>query len=105
MIHELKTDPVAYDDVERGVKLFEIRLNDRDFQRGDSLYLRRTQHTGVEMQNGEPLVYTGKGLIVEVLHVMSGPLYGLQAGWVIMSIKLAYCECPHCAKPSAATPA
>lgn len=87
MIHELKTDPAAFDAVKRGLKTFEIRRDDRGFQIGDGLYLRETQHSGLEMLNGEPLIYTGESLFVHVFHILRGPVYGLHAGWVIMSVK------------------
>jgi hypothetical protein len=38
--HELKTWPEFYEEVERGRKTFEIRLNDREFGIGDVLWLR-----------------------------------------------------------------
>lgn len=85
-LHELKTDPLTFDEVWQGRKRFEIRLNDRDFKDGDVLRLRRTQNTGAEMANGAPLVYTGLALEATVLHVMHGPIYGLADGWVVMSI-------------------
>lgn len=34
-IHELKIWPEFYDDVEKGIKLSELRVNDRDYQPGD----------------------------------------------------------------------
>lgn len=39
-VHELKTIQPFFDDVARGIKTFEIRLNDRGFQAGDILLLR-----------------------------------------------------------------
>lgn len=87
MIHELKTDPEAFDAVAARLKRLELRLNDRDFMPGDQLYLRRTLHTGEAMRNGAPLVFTGEALLVAVLHVLRGPIYGLLEGWVIMSIE------------------
>lgn len=86
MNHELKTDPDAYDDVRIGIKKFEIRKKDRDFRVGDILVLQETKHTGAQMADGAPLVYTGDELRVLVTHIMQGPIYGLADGWVIMSI-------------------
>ena len=40
-IHELKLDTFYFDDVKSGVKTFEIRKNDRDYQVGDLLSLSR----------------------------------------------------------------
>ncbi|NLT85663.1 MAG: DUF3850 domain-containing protein [Leuconostoc sp.] len=40
-IHELKLDTFYFDDVKSGVKTFEIRKNDRDYQIGDLLSLSR----------------------------------------------------------------
>jgi hypothetical protein len=86
--HELKTDPAVWDDVDAGRKTFEIRLNDRDYQPGDGLLLRKTRYTGWEMKEaGYPLEYIGAPLRRVVTHVLRGPVYGLAAGWAILSIK------------------
>lgn len=39
--HELKLDTKFFDDVKSGKKNFEIRKNDRDFENGDILVLKR----------------------------------------------------------------
>jgi hypothetical protein len=51
--HELKTWPAYFDAVERGDKMFEVRLDDRNFAVGDVLRLRewcptRGDYTGRE---------------------------------------------------------
>ncbi len=87
MNHELKTDPEVFDAVAAGLKTFEIRKDDRGYQVGDTLRLRKTRYTGAEMAAGKPLEYTGDELEVSVSHILRGPLYGLQEGWVILSIR------------------
>lgn len=87
MIHELKTDPEPFDAVASGQKTFEVRRNDRDFQVGDTLRLCRTRYTGLEMQTGALLEYTGQTVIRTVTHVLRGPAYGIAAGFVILSLK------------------
>lgn len=87
MKHILKTDPEVFNDVYYGRKNFEIRKNDRNFEVGDLLLLRQTVHTGKEMQQGLPLEYTGWELRARVKYILSGPIYGLMDGWVIMSIE------------------
>lgn len=84
--HDLKTDAYVFEEVVRGRKLFEIRKNDRGFQCGDLLRLRETRLTGAEMAAGEPLIYTGREIIVRVIGILHGPKYGLAEGWCIMSI-------------------
>jgi hypothetical protein len=89
VLHELKTDPIPFSHVYEGLKLFEIRRDDRTpvYAIGDRLNLRETHWTGLEMKDqGKPLEYTGREIIVKVLHVMRGPVYGVQDGWIIMSI-------------------
>ena len=82
--HELKTDPAVYDAVASGAKTHEIRRNDRDFQVGDTLLLRKTRYTGHQMHmRALPLEYTGDECTRVVSHVLDG--YGLQDGWVILS--------------------
>lgn len=83
---DLKTDPEVFAEVLADRKKFEIRWDDRSYRHGDTLVLRETKHTGAQMKAGAPLEYTGRECIRAVVGVMHGPLYGLAAGWVIMSI-------------------
>jgi hypothetical protein len=85
--HELKTDPDVFDAVAAGRKTFEIRKDDRGYQEGDGLHLRRTKHTGRTMSVGVPLIYTGEECRCVVTHILRGPVYGLADGWAILSIK------------------
>ena len=87
MQHTLKTDREIFKAVQDGHKTFEIRKDDRGYQFGDILTLCETRYTGEEMKIGKPLEYTGAAIDVEVLHILRGPIYGLEKGWVIMSIK------------------
>lgn len=85
--HELKTDPAAFQAVLDGVKTYEIRRNDRGFAVGDALVLRETRHSGGMMALGAPLEYTGRELTRCISHMLTGPIYGLEAGWSILSIQ------------------
>lgn len=51
-IHDLKTLPEYYDAVDKGVKTYELRFDDRNYAVGDMLILR-------EWQDGK---YTGRKL-------------------------------------------
>ncbi len=83
--HVLKADPEAFEAVRLRLKRAEIRLNDRGYALGDELEQHETLHTGQEMRNGAPLVFTGRVQVHVVTHVQSG--YGLADGWVILSIE------------------
>jgi hypothetical protein len=84
--HELKTDSEVFRAVLDGTKTYEIRKNDRGFAVGDMLVLRETLHTGRDMAMGSPLVYTGREVVRRVSHMLTGPIYGLAAGWSILSL-------------------
>jgi len=85
-VHELKTDPKVFAGSAAGLKTFEIRMDDRDFQEGDELLLRETVSTGEEMKDGKPLEYTGRVISQRITHILRGPVYGLQQGWAILSV-------------------
>ncbi len=74
--HEIKCETEYYQDVERGIKKFELRLNDRHYLAGDMVTL-------VEVVNGTK---TGRYLPpVEIKYVISGSLYGLKKGWCVFN--------------------
>lgn len=73
--HRLKTLPHMFDAVRDGIKSFEIRRNDRGFQAGDILFLRKYDPTHRGYLDDEPLVR-------RVTYVLNG--FGLDAGFVVM---------------------
>ena len=45
-VHYLKIKPEYYKDIDRGLKTFELRKNDRDFKVGDILMLIKLDGEG-----------------------------------------------------------
>jgi uncharacterized protein YqfB (UPF0267 family) len=85
VIHNLKCWTEYYQMIEKGLKTFELRKNDRDFRVGDILRLHEWDNHAV--------LYTLDSLCVEVLHILfsdyeGGEIEGLQKGYVIMQIRL-----------------
>ena len=73
--HYLKTETEYYQAVEKELKKFELRKNDRDFKIGDMLYLEETV-------NG---TYTGRKLEPkEIKYILLGGKYGLEEGHCIV---------------------
>ena len=81
MIHELKTWPEYFKDVAAGIKTFELRKNDRDFQVGDELVLKE--------YDPKEDKYSGRYRTVLVMNVFRGDgTWGLMEGYCIMDIAL-----------------
>lgn len=77
-VHYLKIKPQYFKDIERGVKTFELRKNDRDFQVGDVLMLIKLDDEGNE---------TDYVIRVKVTYILKDcPQYGLQDGYAILGI-------------------
>jgi len=84
MTHNLKIEERFADAIVNGTKTFEIRKNDRGYQKGDlivfaSITTRDTQY--YEMKTNHPI---GKN-IYQITYVLSG--WGLQNGYVALAIK------------------
>lgn len=77
--HELKIWPGFLAAIESGEKTFEIRRDDRRFRPGDTLRLREWIPNSKE--------YTGKQIEVQVIYILCDPFFGLQPGFVCMSIR------------------
>ncbi len=96
-MHELKCYPEHFDPVARGVKTVELRLNDRNYQVGDTLFLREY----------EPLerAYTGRTAHAAITHIVSGGEW-LSPGYVALSIRAGAVNrsrdfiCEECGRPT-----
>jgi ParB family chromosome partitioning protein len=77
--HHLKTWPTQFEAVLLGVKTFEYRRNDRDFETGDTLVLCEFDpHTSR---------YSGRRFHVLVTYIIHGSQFGIPAGFCVMGVK------------------
>jgi len=74
--HNLKTIEPFFSDTWFGNKTFEIRLNDRDFKKGDILFLMR--------HNTLPK----KSIACRVKYIMDDPEY-VKEGYIVMGIEIS----------------
>jgi hypothetical protein len=77
--HRLKTWPVGFQAISLGLKTYEVRVDDRGFKVGDTLYL--------EEWNPASERYTGRSLAREVSYISRGPEWGLPEGVVVMALQ------------------
>jgi hypothetical protein len=78
MNHILKIWPQYYEPLLEGDKTFEVRQNDRGFQRGDALWF-------VEVSSDEPHIPTGRRATATVSYVHSG--LGMDPGYVSLGLR------------------
>ncbi len=97
VVHDLKTWPVYFDAVKRGEKTFEVRRDDRGFQKGDTVRLLRTRED-------DPLVVEyhykrGAGpvhvLEREITWILTGGQFGIEPGYVVLGLSRALDEASH----------
>lgn len=79
MIHELKTWPLFYKRIFTCQKNFEIRKDDRGFEINDRLNLKEFDPVTNE--------YTGRSCFRTITYILRGGEFGLESGYVIMSIE------------------
>jgi len=76
--HILKTWKPYFEDTLNGIKTFEYRLNDRDYQVGDILVLREVD------KNLKP---TGRQFSVEVTYILKD-FFHLNSEYCVMSVRI-----------------
>ena len=76
--HDLKTETEYYQASERGEKDFEVRKNDRNFKKYDTVTL-------VELVQGIP---TGRKLdTAEIIYIIYGGQFGIDPDYCVMQLK------------------
>lgn len=78
--HELKTWPDPYEAVFTGRKHFEYRKDDRGFQVGDLLLLRKWDPTTSEYFTNSTVLRRS------VTYIARGPNFGIPDGYCVMSL-------------------
>jgi len=77
--HELKCHPPFFLDMKLYEKGFDVRYNDRNYQVGD-LLIQKEYLPDLK-------IYTGNSLTQKVVYIVPGGQFGIEAGYVAMSVK------------------
>jgi hypothetical protein len=77
MKHTLKIEPKYAERIVSGEKKFEVRLNDRDYQKHDIIVLHPNYKAGDEPKY--------KCITADIEYIHSG--YGLQENFVVLGLK------------------
>lgn len=83
-VHVLRIWPEYFKAIFLMQKKFEIRKDDRNFQVGDFLHLQEWEPT--EELEGR---YTGDSLMRKIGYIFKGGSFGVQEGYVILSLDQA----------------
>ena len=78
MIHELKTVQPYFNDVDLGIKTFEVRKNDRNFKPGDLMILKE-----YDLINN---LYSGREIKCIITYELNNAIY-CKEGYVIIGFK------------------
>jgi hypothetical protein len=85
--HVLKTWGRYWDRVASGEKTFEVRRDDRGFQKGDILVLRRTEDdTPYQCSPGADGRFSYRDLRKRVAWILTGGQFGIEPGYVVMAL-------------------
>jgi Domain of unknown function (DUF3850) len=78
-VHRLKTWVPYFDAVVSGAKPFEVRRDDRGFQRGDRVRL-------IEVTRAVFPRPTGREAEAEITYVLTGGQFGIEPGYVVLGL-------------------
>ncbi len=84
--HRLKTLSPYWDAINRGEKNFEVRRDDRGFQKGDILLLEKYDGA-YYVKEGHSLSSPIATIRAEVTYVLTGGQLGIEPGYVVMGLR------------------
>lgn len=85
--HILKTLATAWDAVAAGEKAFEVRRNDRFFQRGDIVVLRKLDEDGWHYATGLSGAYSTCDLRFKIGWMLQGGQFGIEPGYCVFALE------------------
>jgi len=85
--HKLKTWPNYFDAVKRGEKPFEVRKDDRGFQKGDVLVLQRTDPDRIYCVDTDFKGTVKHELRKRISYVLTGGQFGIEPGYVVLGLE------------------
>lgn len=80
MEHGIKCWKEFFEETWQGRKTFELRLNDRDYNVGDTVTLREFDHV-----KG---TYTGRLITGTITYLVEGGRFGLTEGWCCFQLEI-----------------
>ena len=84
--HKLKTLAPYWDAIHRGEKLFEVRRDDKGFQKGDFLLLQKFDGKYYETEGFE-ISAPIKTLRKKITYILTGGQFGIQPGYVVLGLE------------------
>jgi hypothetical protein len=88
-IHKLKTLHDYWEAVRLGAKTFEVRRDDRGFQRGDTVILEKLAEKEPHHYDydGHDITAKPKALTFRIGWILTGGQFGIQPGYVVFSLE------------------
>lgn len=87
--HKLKTWPAYFDAIARGDKSFEVRRDDRGFQKGDTVVLQRTREDRlyeIDWEFGGTEARPKHEIRKRIGYVLTGGRFGIEPGYVVLQL-------------------
>jgi hypothetical protein len=87
--HTLKTLGTAWDAIKSGEKRFEVRRNDRFFQRGDIVVLRKLHEDGRHYATdySAESKYAALDLKFKIGWMLQGGQFGIEPGYIVFQLE------------------
>lgn len=86
--HVLKTWPTYFEAIANGSKNFEVRRDDRGFQKGDTLRLQCFDpKSGLWVLDGHSIGSKPKTIIKRISYILTGGHFGIEPGFVVMGLQ------------------
>jgi hypothetical protein len=84
--HKLKCIDIYWDAIASGEKTFEVRRNDRAFQTGDTLILRKIDAQGYNVAPPGEYSFTESLLRKRITYILQGGQFGIEPAYCVLGL-------------------